>query len=238
MTLMLHVNAKQVEYDALRDLETPPATPSHVPIPHFRVVDLVKTAVGMYGHEVIAEHHGITEDSARYFGLLSLKSTYTGYEDTVGLRNSHDKSFPVGIGFGSRVFVCDNLAFLADTVIKRRHTTNLKRDLPGIIGEMIEPLALKREQQHRTIERYQATELTEYHADHAILEMYRQGIINIQRVPDVLQQWNEPEHDWGGPTAWRLLNAATFTLNGRVMERPDATPRLFKVIDEVCTHVT
>ena len=28
----------------------------------------------------------------RYFGLLSLRSPYTGYEDTVGLRNSHDKS--------------------------------------------------------------------------------------------------------------------------------------------------
>jgi hypothetical protein len=237
MTLMLHRGAANIDYDSLRQLETPPATQSHVPIPHFRVVDLVKTAVGMYGHEVVGEHHGITEDGARYFGLLSLKSPYTGYDDTVGLRNSNDKSFPVGIGFGSRVFVCDNLAFVADTVIKRRHTANLKRDLPGIIGEMIEPLAVKREQQHRTIERYRGTELTEYHADHAIMEMYRQGIINIQRLPDVLQQWNEPEHDWGGPTAWRLLNAATFTLNGRVMERPDATLRLFKVIDNICELV-
>jgi hypothetical protein len=46
----------------------------------------------------------------------------------VGLRNSHDKSFPVGIAFGSRVFVCDNAAFIADHVIKRRHTANAKRD--------------------------------------------------------------------------------------------------------------
>ena len=197
----------------------------------------MKTAVGMYGHEIVAEHHGITEDGARYFGLMELRSTYGDYTDTLGLRNSHDKSFPVGIGFGSRVFVCDNLAFLADTVIKRRHTTNLKRDLPGIIGEIIEPLAIQRERQARTIARYQAAELTDRDADHGIMEMYRQGIINIQRVPDVLQQWNEPEHDWGGPTAWRLLNAATFALAGRVMEKPDATPRLFNVIDGVCEHL-
>src|SRR5947209_7402787 len=139
MMLMLHVNAKPVEYDALRELETPPATPTHVPIPHFRLVDLVKTTVGMYGHEVVNEAHGVTPDGARYFGLLLLRSPYTGYEDTVGFRNSHDKSFPVGIGFGSRVFVCDNLAFIADTTIKRRHTANLKRDLPGLVSEMIEP---------------------------------------------------------------------------------------------------
>jgi hypothetical protein len=41
-----------------------------------------------------------------------------------------------------RGFVCDNLAFIADQVIKRRHTMNLKRDLPGIVGELIEPLTL------------------------------------------------------------------------------------------------
>src|SRR5947209_1918067 len=221
MTLMLHRGAQDIDYPALRELDTPSATPSHVPIPHFRVVDLVKTAVGMYGHEVIAEHHGITEDGSRYFGLLSLRSPYTNYEDTVALRNSHDKSFPVGIGFGSRVFVCDNLAFVADTVIKRKHTTNLKRDLPGIIGELIEPLALHREAQHRTFERYRGTLLTDQMADHAIMSMYRQGIINLQRVPDVLKQWDEPEHDWGDATAWRMFNATTFALTGRVMDNPD-----------------
>src|SRR5437764_8031702 len=118
----------------------------------------------MYGHEIVDEHHGTTEDGARYFGLLSLRSTYTGYEDTVALRNSHDRSFPVGIGFGSRVFVCDNLAFIADTVIKRKHTANLKRDLPGIIGELIEPLAITREAQARTFERYRHTMLTDAQA--------------------------------------------------------------------------
>src|SRR5436190_11731432 len=184
MTLMLHRGATDIDYPALRELDTPPGTPSHVPIPHFRVVDLVKTAVGMYGHEVVNETHGITEDGARYFGLLSLRSTYGNYEDTVGLRNSHDKSFPVGIGFGSRVFVCDNLAFVADQVIKRKHTANLKRDLPGIIGELIEPLALHREAQHRTFERYKTALLTDQQADHAIMSMYREGIINVQRIPD------------------------------------------------------
>jgi hypothetical protein len=45
------------------------------------------------------------------------------------------------------VFVCDNLAFNADVVIKRKHTVNGKHDLPGLIGAVIEPLALQREAQ-------------------------------------------------------------------------------------------
>src|SRR5881397_1045647 len=59
------------------------------------------------------------------------KEPYTGYSDTCGLRNSHDKRFPIGISVGSRVFVCDNLAFIGDHVIKRKHTANAKTALPG-----------------------------------------------------------------------------------------------------------
>lgn len=238
MTLMLHVNAKEVPYEGLRQLDTPPATPTHVPIPHFRVVDLMRTTLGMYGHEIVGEHHGITEDGARYFGLLSLRSTYTGYEDTVGLRNSHDRSFPVGIGFGSRVFVCDNLAFLADTVIKRKHTVNLKRDLPGLIGEIIEPLADQRERQARTFDRYKHALLTDQQADHAIMSMYRQDIINVQRIADVAREWDEPSfEEFNERNAWRLFNAATFALTGRVVENANITPRLHQVIDGVCERL-
>lgn len=238
MTLMLHRGAADIDYDGLRQLTTPQPTPTHVPIPHYRIIDLIRTTLGMYGHEVVGEHHGITEDGSRYFGVMSLRSTYTGYEDTVGLRNSHDKSFPVGIGFGSRVFICDNLAFCADHVIKRKHTANLKRDLPGIIGELIEPLALQREAQHRTFQRYQRTMLTDRIADHAVMQMYRTGIINLQRIPDVLEQWENPTFDeFKERNAWRLFNAATYALTGKVVENPDATPRLHKLIDGVCDVV-
>jgi len=180
----------------------------------------------------------ITEDGARYFGLLSLRSTYTGYEDTVGLRNSHDRSFPVGIGFGSRVFVCDNLAFLADTVIKRKHTVNLKRDLPGLIGEIIEPLADQRERQARTFDRYKHALLTDQQADHAIMSMYRQDIINVQRIADVAREWDEPSfEEFNERNAWRLFNAATFALTGRVVENAAITPKLHHVIDGVCERL-
>jgi hypothetical protein len=237
LTLMLHTGAEPVDYDALREFETPAATATHVPIPHFRVVDLIKTTLGMYGHEVTDEHHGTTQDGMRYFGLLSLRTTNPGYVFRVGLINPHDRSFPVGIGFGSRVFVCDNMAFMADHVIKRRHTANLKRDLPGIVGELIEPLALHREAQARTLTRYRQTMLTDQQADHAILDLYREGVINIQRVPDVMAQWEHPTFpDLDDRNAWRLFNAVTHALHGRVIENPQATPKLHRIIDGVCEH--
>src|SRR4051812_4838235 len=122
MTFVLHRGGVEVDYAALREIETPPATTTHVPIEHWRVVDLVKYALSYNGHEVVEEHHAIAEEGARYFGLMTLRSPYGNYTDTVGLRNSSDKSFPVGIAFGAKCFVCDNLSFIGDTVVKRKHT--------------------------------------------------------------------------------------------------------------------
>jgi hypothetical protein len=238
MTLMLHDGAEEVPFEQLRQLATPVATPTHVPIAHHDIVDKVKYALTYYGHEVTEEHHGVTEDGNRYFGLLSLRSTYGGYEDTVGLRNSHDKKFPIGISFGSRVFVCDNLAFIGDHVIKRRHTANAKRDLVSHIQAHIEPLAIEREKQHLCFERYKDTGLPDELADHAILELYRRGVINVQRIAEVMSGWeNPPYEEWGDRTAWRLFNATTAALEGRVIEQGGATSKLHQVINGVCEVV-
>lgn len=197
MSLILHTGAEAIDYDGLRDCEVPEATATHVPIPHHSVVDMVKYALGYYGHDVTEEHYGITPD-------------------------------------GARVFVCDNLAFVGDHVIKRKHTANAKRDLPGLVAQVIEPLGAKRQDQALTFQRYQETPLIQHQADAAIMQLYRENVINVTRIADVLDAYEDPPCDWGEPTAWRLFNATTYALTGRVTENPDATRRLHRVIDGVC----
>lgn len=237
MSLLLHAGAEPVDFETLRACATPPATPTHHPIPHHRIVEMTKHALTFYGHEVIEEHYGLTKDGARFFGLLSLRSTYGDYVDVCGLRNSHDKSLPVGLAWGSRVLVCDNTAFIGDHVIRRKHTPKALRDIHGLLAELIEPLALQREQQHKTVELYKNTALPDPMAHHAIMELYKEGVLNIQRVPDVLHQWQEPAFDWGPPTAWRMFNAVTHTLTGKVAEAPHLTKNLHTVLDSVCQRV-
>lgn len=231
MTLMLHAGASPVVYDALAALPVPAATDTHVPIPHQSVVDMVKYSLGFYGHEIVSEDYGVTQDGARFFGVLSLRSEYGDYTDTVGLRNSHDKTFPIGISFGSRVFVCDNLAFNGERVIRRKHTKNAKFALPSLVAEVVEPLREKRIDQARMFDCFRQAILDQVDVDHLVLEFYRKGVINLQRVDDVLEAYEKPPHDWGEPTAWRLFNATTFALAGKVAENPAATRMLHEIID-------
>jgi hypothetical protein len=91
--------------------------------------------------------------------------------------------------------------------------------------------------QNQKLVTYQNTQLHDAWGDHAIMEMYRQNVIGIQRVADVLWAWEHPEQDYGGRTAWRLFNAATYALAGKVAEKPDLTKRLHQVIDGVCERL-
>ena len=240
MSLIVHAGANAISYDELRAVPTPEGTDTHIPVPHHEIVELMRYTLGFFGHEIAEEHHAITPDGARYFGLLTLRSNYGDYGDLVGLRNSHDKTFPIGIAFGSRVFVCDNLAFIGDHVIRRKHTVKAKRELPGLLTEIVQPLQQQRIRQNERLACYRRIPLDDRAADHAILTMYRENIIGVQRIGDVLDQWERPQHDWGDKTAWRLFNAATFALSGKIAERPALTQHLHDVLhglsNEAVTH--
>ncbi len=236
--LMLHRGAEPATYMQIRDVPVPVATRTHVPIAHHHVLDMVTRALEAYGHDIIEQNHALTADGARYFGVLSLRSNYGTYTDTLGLRNSHDKTFPIGLAFGSRVFVCDNLAFAADHVVRRKHTLYARRDLPSLVGRIIAPLAQFRQSQEAMFNRYQATLLSPSQADHLILDMLRAGIITTTRVGNVVQQWDQPDFDWGSErTAWRLFNAATYALTGHVVDRPDITNKLHVLMNKACDKI-
>lgn len=238
MSLILHAGAQPISIGDLRLVETPEATRSHVPVAHARFVDLVRHALSYFGHEVTEEQHGITPDGMRYFGVMKLKSLYGDYEDVVGLRNSNDKKFPLGLAFGSSTFVCDNLSFVADHVMTRKHTANAQRDLPWMVEQMVAPLADVRISQARKLVLYKETPINTAQADHAIMQMYRDGVINVTRIPDVLHEWNEPTfEEFSERNAWRLFNAVTFILTGSIVGNPRTTTALHNIIDGICQRV-
>jgi hypothetical protein len=105
------------------------------------------------------------------------------------------------------------------------------------LAEIVEPLMQQRAAQCKTFDRYKATRLTDALVNHAIMSLYRKGAINVQRIPEVLEQWEHPAHDWIHGTAWHLFNAVTLSLAGRVAENPASTCILHNVIDGVCEAV-
>jgi hypothetical protein len=215
-----------------------------MPVGHNTIVDLAEDRLGEMGFRFGSQAHSLTHDGARYFGLVELINGCQNEQHAlvVGLRNSIDKSFPAAMGFGSHVFVCDNLAFGAEIRFSRRHTSRILIDLPDLIGKAVNQTNLYKENQEARFECYQETRITNLRADHMILQMLRVGVVNTQRVQRVVDEWDNPSHDHGDKTIWRLFNAATEALKltnkgPSLQELPARTIRLQDLMDKVAHFV-
>jgi hypothetical protein len=137
--LYLHCGANPVDRDQVATVATPARTETWVPISHARLLAGVQQSLERQGLHIVTESHGLTRDGNRYFGLLQVANG-TNPEDfglVVGVRNSHDKSFPAALVLGASVFVCDNLSFSGEVKLARKHTAHIERDLPMLVDRAI-----------------------------------------------------------------------------------------------------
>lgn len=232
MTLVLHCNAKPATRDEIGAVVTPEGTDTWTPIGHGEIADSVKAALSGTGLSPREENYGLTRDGARLFGLFTLAGDHPDYALTVGFRNSHDKTFAASVCCGSRVFVCDNLAFAGEVTISSKHTKHLRNRLNRIVHEAVEKLTQKRVLVERRIALYKETEVkAPAHLHDLVLRAFRADAIPAQAISKVIKEFEEPRHpefrDW---TLWSLQNAVTETLKsyGEIERR---TQRLNGVLD-------
>ena len=221
--LLMHCGGKQVSRDAIENAPTPKKTNSWTPIAHNRLLELAEFTITTQGFRITNQAHGLWGNGDRYFGLMELSNNreHEEYSLVLGLRNSHDKTFPASLALGSQVLVCDNLSFFGEVVLTRRHTRFIERDLPGIILQAVGRLSEMRSHQNDRIELYKKTQIKDQIAHDIIVRAVDTRVIPVTQIPLVLQEWREPSHDefkFDGRTMWRLFNAFTESFKSRSLE--------------------
>jgi hypothetical protein len=236
--MILHCGAVNAGRDELDLVATPEPTASWTPIPHARLVEEVKSALVSQTIEVVDERHALSHNGARYFGLLQVanRSKQEDFAYVVGLRNSHDKSYPAGLVVGSRVFVCDNLAFSGEISVARKHTTNILRDLQGLTFRAVGFLAERWMDQERRIEGYKGYGVDDARAHDLIIRALDAGVISTTQVPKVINEWREPRHaEFVYRNAWSLFNGFTEVLKA---VSPFGLPKRTQALHGLFDHQT
>ncbi len=214
-SLCLHTGAKIIEMEQLRNVVTPEATPTWTPVAHDALVDSVKGALVSSGANIVKEEHALYRDGARYFGLLHLSENNDGGNTVIGIRNSHDKTFPAGLSLGNHVFVCDNLSFSGDVTVARKHTRFIARDLDRLIYFAVGKLADLRQKQLVRFAAYKGRELSDLEVHDLIIRALLAHIISGEAVTKVVGEWRKPAHDEFAPrNVWSLFNDFTEVLKG------------------------
>jgi hypothetical protein len=145
----------------------------------------------------------------------------TGVALAVGIRNSTDKTFPLGFCAGNRVFVCDNLAFRSELLVRRKHTLNGARNFNAAIAQAVLSLGDFKEMERSRIQAMMEHELRPEQADSLMLRSYEKGIISSLVLPRIIKEWREPSYEEFAPrTVWSLLNAFTTVLADRALKQP------------------
>jgi hypothetical protein len=198
----------------LKDLPTPEPTATHFPIPHSRFVETLAESLYFRHLEIVGEEFAVSPDGQRFFGALTLNVEDSGVRIALGLRNSHDKSFSLGLTVGHRVFVCDNLALFGDYApVMRKHTK--KVEIEAVLAVAIDAMQRKFDPMRRQIAFFRGCDLSDSRAKHIIYDAFLGGEADLPKHLGsvVHEHYFEPKYPEFEPrTLWSLENAFTSAL--------------------------
>ena len=198
----------------LKDLATPPATSTHFPVPHWRIVETLAESLAFRHLDVVAEEYAVSPDGMRFFGALTLNVEDSGVRVALGLRNSHDKSFSLGLTVGRRVLVCDNLALFGDYApVIRKHTKNVA--LEAILAVAVDDVQRHFEPMRRQIAFFRGCDLSDQRAKLIIYDAFLGGAAELPKHLGsvVHENYFRPQvPDFEPRTLWSLENAFTSAL--------------------------
>jgi hypothetical protein len=237
--LIAHRGSRIVERSEVDAVEPVEGTDTWVPTPHGFVLETVETILMNAGFGIAKSRYALSKDDARFFGTLDLTSPISeGVSLAVGVRNSIDKTFPIGLVAGSRVFVCDNLAFNSDIYVSKKHTRFGKERFDEGISKALVALSHFKTLESRRIEHYRNFELTETQAAATLLHGFENGILSTQLLPIALEEWRNSKHEEFRPrTAWSLFNSLTEAAKARALNPQKfaaITMKMYGLIDSVC----
>ena len=248
----LHIcggNRSLVDFEQVVGVPTPPVeyrkkenangerAVSYQPIAHHEVVDRTKGFLNQNGFTIQDEVHSLARGNQHYFGLFAVDHPNREASDrgcVVGIRNSHDKTFPAGLCAGDAPFVCDNLIFTNTIKLARRHTRNILNDLDTTINRAIGKLFNFWHGQDQRIEAYKNRSIGNVLAHDLIIKAVRAGALPKSKVLDVADQWASSDHlEFRDRNVNSLYNAFTEVYKGNLVALPNRSDALHSVLDSV-----
>jgi hypothetical protein len=240
-------NHSLVSLDQVANVPTPPVeyrkkenaqgvrNISYQPVAHHDVVNRTRDSLAKSGFIIQDEVHSLARDDKHYFGLFAVDHPNREASDrgcVVGVRNSHDKTFPAGLCAGDAPFVCDNLIFTNTIKLARRHTCNILNDLDFMINRALGKLFGFWHGQDSRIDAYKNRTLGNVYANDLIIKAAQAGALPKSKIIDVVNQWESSDH----PEFWdrnvnSLYNAFTEVYKGNLVQLPNRSDALHSVLD-------
>jgi hypothetical protein len=225
-------------------IPVPGKTSTYTPVSNQGLWEMLQRNAEYRGLRLGVPQMGISHKGQRLFGtveILNQDHLDNQVRLMLGLRNSYDKTLSVGVCFGSKVFVCDNLCFTGYTsededavaAIHKRHHSDVWEGLQEKLSAAMDKFEIFKSYQDSFYTRLKENALTDAMAHHLIVESVRADAITAKDVMAVANEWafqadgpkNEVEQEVYHPefaprNAWSLFNAFTEIHKGFQQKNP------------------
>jgi len=227
-----------VTREELLAVKAPAPTASWFPLTQGQILQRVEEQLVAAGFTPTGARYALSRGDHRFFGVIDTQSALgSGITLAIGVRNSTDKSMPLGFIAGHHVRGCSNRAFRSEILVIRKHTKHGELRFAEAMAKAIQRLSQFQEEETLRMRRLQETLLVPECRDSLILEAFHQGIISARQLPAVIYQSRTPEIDYGSDvnSASTLMQAFTWILQDVLKSNPQrfaaATMRLQHLLD-------
>lgn len=201
----------KITREELAQVPTPAATATHRPVPHHTIVEALVETLSFRQIGVVQEEYAISQDGMKMFGVLDLAIGFEGCRFSIGIRNSHDKSFLLAITAGLRVLVCENMAFSGDfTPVLSKHSKHFSLQDSLAVG--VDRMQRNFGPMRRQVGAWRERQLPTAEAKLIIYRAFVEGELAAPRhlASVVHGLYFNPKHEEFQPrTMWSLSNAFT-----------------------------
>ncbi|HEY5866138.1 MAG TPA: hypothetical protein VI542_11440 [Candidatus Tectomicrobia bacterium] len=175
------------------------------PVGHAQLVETLTQVMQERGLYIVREQFAV--QSQKLFGTFDLEwQKMKECGAAVGFRHANDKSMPIQIAVGARVFVCDNMSFSGEMIHTRKHTAKLD------LGVDLDSAIYRYMQGYRKllddINVQKETVIEDRKAKTLIYDIFRQRIMPLKLFHPVIETY-ETRAKAEPPTGWVLANTCT-----------------------------
>jgi hypothetical protein len=203
--LVVHAGGERVTRADLKALPAPEKLGRiHKPIPHFDLVCALEEELAKIGLSVAKEDLAIANEGSRIFGVFDLAQNETekaliAVSDraerglAMGFRNANDQAFALSVSAGTRVFVCDNMAFTAKgaIILHTKHTLHV--NLHRVVADGMDTLVSYYGDLEKQVQRLKDTTLTAESAKAFLIDAFckERAPLAIKYLPRVWRWYDE-----------------------------------------------
>lgn len=214
--------AIEIKRCALSALPIEPPSETWNPVSHLSVLKMFDTAIANAGFKVASETILVSKAGNRLFATLDLNIKVGETERLiVGVRNSHDKSFSMGLYCGTRSRVSECVSFAVDAVSRRRHTPNADSVYADEIDAVVHQLKSFAENEASQFAAMKKRIFNACEPEAVIVRAAEASTIPWRYVPKILSEWRRPSHrKHRGQTQYHLFQSFIQVFDDRFRRSP------------------